>query len=255
MKTIYILFFFFSISIFAKAGDGTPGVYKDSATGIPISFVTDKEMFPESWRGGDIDGEAESLDKTEYKRMRQLMKKVLAKYPVEVLKANLVKIYVLKKIEFYEVEYGGTNSNDRVYITNQGLLNNYSDQYIEQVFHAEFSSILLRNFPQFLSEADWTAINPDDFTYGGEGYIAIRDGKASEDYDSTLNADGFLNQYATSNFENDLNSFAKNIFAADEGFWDLCFNYEGLEKKLNLAIAFYAKINAAFTLEAFKEMD
>lgn len=230
-------------------------VFTDSLTGIEVSFVTDDEMFPVSWRSGNINGYAVALDTSEYKRSKKIISAALAKYPKEVLKKNLKKVYVLKSLHFYNVGYGGTNSSDVVYVTNKGASRNYSSQYIEQVFHAELSSILLRNYEQNIDESVWAECHSEDFVYGGAGHEAIRNGKASENYDSSYHEMGFLNQYATSNFENDLNSFAKNIFAPDPEFWEVCKKYQNVRCKLEKAIMFYKKINPAFTEEYFKKWE
>lgn len=236
-------------------GANAQSVFTDSLTGIEVSFITDDEMFPASWRSGNINGYAVSLDTSEYERSKKIISAALAKYPKEVLKKNLKKVYVLKSLHFYNVGYGGTNSTDAVYVTNKGANRNYSSQYIEQVFHAELSSILLRNYTQNIDESEWSECHDQEFVYGGAGHEAIRSGKASEYYDSAYHEMGFLNQYATSNFENDLNSFAKNIFAPDPEFWTVCNKYENVKCKLKKAILFYRKINPVFTEEYFKKWE
>jgi hypothetical protein len=227
--------------------------YVDSRTGIIVSFVTDDEMYPESWRGGEIKGTAIPLEESEYERSKNLVTKALAKYPVKVLKSNLKKIYVLNHISFYGVGYGGTNSTDAVYLTNQGEEKYYTDLYVEQIFHEEFSSILLRNFPAHISEYTWSDCASDSISYGGTGVDAIKNGKAGETFDARLNDFGFLGEYATSNFENDLNSFAKNIFCPKADFWTLIETYPRLKCKLDTIIKFYGLINVKFTEEYFEK--
>lgn len=89
-------------------------VYVDPNTGISISFQINKRTFPECWKAMPINAYGETLDLSEYERGLKIVKKAISKYPAEVLKNNISKIYVLKTIKFYGVEYGGTNSDNAV---------------------------------------------------------------------------------------------------------------------------------------------
>src|SRR5688572_1487339 len=105
MRLQTILFLFLSAStLFAQSE------YIDARTGITISFNTDQEMYPESWREGSVKGEATPLVTTEYDRSKNIVLKALEKYPKDVLTKHVKKIYVLNDIHFYGVRYGGTNS-------------------------------------------------------------------------------------------------------------------------------------------------
>src|SRR5215218_7736508 len=120
--------------------------------GVNIKFTYTQTIYPESWRLVPISGQGESLAKEEIHRSRLIIARSLKKYPVSVLSTNLSGIYVLKSLKFYDVGYGGTNSTDDVYITNNGIAMGYTDAYVEQTFHHEFSSILFRNYPDFLNQ-------------------------------------------------------------------------------------------------------
>jgi hypothetical protein len=244
------LVLFLSIGVLAAQSE-----YTDSRTGITISFTTDSTMFPESWRGGTIKGEAASLSESEYTRSKNIVAKALEKYPKEVLSKHIKKIYVLDNIFFYGIKYGGTNSLDKVYITNRGLASGYSDHFIERLFHAEFSSILLRNVSYYLNKTSWLACNAPDFKYGGTSQDAIKNKTNGEDFDPILNEQGCLTQYGSSNFENDVNSFAKNLFKADPGFWNIIEKYPRIKCKLDLLLFFYFQIDPMFTLEYFKKLE
>lgn len=227
----------------------------DDSSGVEIIFTAENNMFPQSWYGGQIKGVAESLDTSEIKRSVEIIKKALAKYPPAVLKKNLKKVYVLKKLSFYDVDYGGTNTTDIVYIANKGLTQNYTDKFIEHVFHAEFSSILMNNYPKALDQEKWKAANGKDFQYGAvNGYEAIKAGKASELFDKKILEFGFLNEYAMSTLENDFNSFAKNLFYAETGFWQIAESNSRLTMKLKLILDFYQAVDSLFTKEYFKKL-
>jgi len=67
-----------------------------------------------------------------------------------MLAANLKAVYFLKEMAFFNTPFGGTNSADNLYLTSNGITLGYTNDYIEQTFHHEFSSILFRNHPEYL---------------------------------------------------------------------------------------------------------
>ena len=178
----------------------------------------------------------------------------MAKYPAHVLKENLHTIYAFNSLNFYGLPYGGTFSVSKktVYITDDTSLN-VKDQCIESFFHHEFSSILLRKHPCFISKRTWKSNNQLDFHYGKGGLEAIREGNSSMEYDSILNEKGFLNKYSQSSLEEDMNVFAQNIFAGGPGFWKIVDHYDKIKAKALLIISFYHKIDPVFTEKYFRQ--
>ncbi|MFL5752385.1 MAG: hypothetical protein ACJ76F_03185 [Bacteroidia bacterium] len=226
----------------------------DPRTGIPIIFVEEENMFPESWYGGEINGKGFSLDTSEYERSEKMILKALSKYPVPVLTKNLKKIYIVHSIQFYGQTFGGTNSNDRVYVGNKGVEMGYTDEYLEQTFHHEFSSVLLRKYPSFFDQENWKAANSEDFSYGKGGVAALKSGESDQDFDSTLNKQGILCQYGKASVEEDFNTFAENLFLSSDNFWDIIARYERLNKKAQLIINFYKKLDPVFTGKYFEKI-
>lgn len=220
--------------------------------GIPVLFVVNDETFPESWKTESINAQGIDLDTAEIKRSYELVKKAFAKYPETVLKNNLRAIYVLKSITFYGQPFGGTNSNDVLYIANKGKQSAYSDDYIEQTIHHEFSSILLRNFPDYFQKEKWLSYNK--VGYGDGGVAALKSGSSSQVLDTALHARGFLHQYANSDMENDFNSFAENIFLPEMEFYNVADAYAPIAGKLELIIAFYNELDAQFSRKYFKKI-
>ena len=219
---------------------------------IPILFEVDEKTFPLDWQTKEINATGVNLDTAEIARSTKIIKRALKKYPLEVLRKNLVKIYVLKSIEFYGVGFGGTNSTDNLYLTNDGAENGYTDDYLEKTFHHEFSSILLRNYPEFFPLAKWNAINNDSYQDESGGVEAIRSNTADTEFDENMMLKGFLFQYAMTDYENDLNSFAENMFCPKKDFLSYVEKYPRIYKKYNYVKEFYQKIDAGFD-DAFFE--
>ncbi len=249
MKYI-ILFTALVCSITAFAHD----TIVDDRTGIKIIFSADGKIFPDNWYEENINAQGISLDTTEYNRSEKIVKAALQKYPVELLKKNIKKIYILKNVTFYGQSFGGTNSTSNVYLSNNGINEGYTDFYLEQLFHKEFSSILLRNYKKNFKEEEWVKYNSDDFTYGNGGVQALKDNKDSENLDTELNKAGFINQYATSSIENDFNAFAGNLFLPKNEFIQAITDHNNLKKKRKIIMEFYSKLDNSFTEKYFDEI-
>ena len=211
----------------------------------PVRIVTssDRDIFPKSWFSAQINAQAEVLQESEIERSKKILNKAMKKYPKRVLASNLEAVYVLHRLKFNGINAGGTNSRRNIYIANPG----YSDGWIERAFHEEFSSILLRNFPQYLNRNAWKKANPESFKYGESGVHAIRQKKARKSFDTSLHVEGFLCEYAKSTLENDFNSMTGQLFFGDDRFWSIVSKHRRIKEKSDLVITFYHKIDPAFS--------
>jgi len=223
--------------------------------GIPIQFRYDIMIFPVDWTLPPINAYGEPVDGRERRRTLLCVSLALEKYPQELLQAELNKIYCLKTMQFFDVGYAGTYTYDAVYLTNDGVTEGYTDVFIERTFHHEFSSILFYNHPTLLDTAAWNSISDlgNNDPEGGVG--AIREGAASSDIDTTLCALGFLTEYSLSDFENDINMLAEQLFLPEPNFWDLVDTYPKLKTKVNMLTAFYTKLDPMFTEKYFRGLD
>lgn len=215
----------------------------------PVRVVTssDKEIFPPSWLTKEIAASGEELAAEEIERTARVVAAAARKYPAEVLAANLGTVYVLRRLAYFGVEAGGTNSRRDIYLANDGVGLGFTDLALENAFHAEFSSILLRNFPKYLDTAAWTKANPPGFAYLGNGVEAIKDAKAGLVTTEASLAEGFVYEYSKSSLENDFNSLAKRLFTGDAGFWGAAGQYPALLEKSDLAVKFYQRLHPSFT--------
>lgn len=248
LKALFIIIL--PLQSFANPADTT-------IKGVQVSFRYSLSIFPSSWQTAPVSAAGTPIDASEINRSKMVIARALNKYPVATLQANLKKIYFLKSMEFFAVGYGGTNSTDVLYLTNDAVENGYTDAYIEQSFHHEFSSILLRNYTSWLDTIAWKKANIPGFDYNDPeaGVGAIRNNESSQTLDSALCKKGFLTQYAYSGLENDVNTIAQNLFMPEADFWAYADNYPRIRQKVKLLIAFYNKIDPAFTETYFRKFD
>lgn len=223
----------------------------------PVRVISSSEsdIFPESWRKPPIDASGNALDETQFDRISTLIERALSKYPEAVLTKHLKAIYVLSDLRYSGIVAGGTNSRTAVYLKVGDIKKGYTDANIENIFHAEFSSILWRNARKNLDTASWKGFNPPDFQYlTGDGVGAIKQGKASLRTNQELLQSGFRNQYAQSSLENDFNGFASALFMGEKEVWKSAEQYPSIRGKLSLTIDFFEAIDPAFSETYFREL-
>lgn len=211
------------------------------------------EIFPQSWLSATVNAQATILEAAQRGRSQRLVAQALSKYPVAVLRTHLQRVYVVGSLAYRGVPTGGTNSRSAVYLANTGKASN-SDSALEGIFHAEFSSILLRNLPQQLDTKRWREINPPDFRYLGSGVQAIKWQQASRRLDADLHSAGFLHAYAQASLEEDFNSIAARLLMGDEGLWGAVAQFPKVKEKTDLVISFYGGQDAQFTQSWFQAL-
>ena len=222
--------------------------------GTEVCYQIDKKIFPCKWRNNRTRPEFTSIDAEVIPGTQAILNKALDKYPENVLRKNLKRIYVLKTMFFFGLEYGGTYYKRNAYVTNNGIANGYSGPYIEGTFHHEFSSILLKRHKKDFEKKAWLAANPLDFSYGKGGVAALSTEKTSLRLDSALFADGFLNEYSLASVEEDFNCYAEFIFLGNAGFWDAWEGNDAIRRKTEILISFYQCIDPIFILEYFRSL-
>jgi len=222
--------------------------------GTKVFYQPEKRMFPCKWRKKRINPEVIRLDTAEIQRMQAILDRSLGKYPSKLLNKNLKAIYVLKSMFFYGLEYGGTYYKRKVYLSNNGIANGYSDAYLEGSFHHEFSSVLLNRHSRSFDKESWQASNPAEFVYGNGGREALSKNATGLSLDSALFRDGFLNEYSLASLEEDFNCFAEYIFRNDPGFWQAWEISEAIRRKTDIFKNFYNRLDPIFTIEYFKDL-
>jgi hypothetical protein len=225
---------------------------KAGPAGTRVMYKTSQKSFPCKWRKKRVNPEFTELPQEEIERTQLILDSALHKYPAKLLQDNLKKIHVLKTLRFFGLDYGGTYYKRDVYISNNGLENGYTGDFLEGTFHHEFSSVLLKRHSTRSNKQSWMHANPKDFSYGNGGIEALRTNETGLHLDPILFEKGFLNQYSLASFEEDWNCFAEYIFMNDPGFWQAWEENEAIREKAAILIGFYNSLDPVFTLEYFK---
>jgi hypothetical protein len=223
--------------------------------GVKIEFEYSSGIFPASWQASPISAKGEAISNMEINRSKMVMTLALFKYPASMLRQDLASVYFVRNMKFFDTPYGGTNSLDAVYISNDGVNLGFTNQYLEQTFHHELSSILFRNHSGLLDTTEWKKANISTFDYNDpeNGVGSIRKNQTSQQIDTALCKQGFLTEYSLSSLENDINTFAQNLFCPSADFWRVAEKYPRVGKKTKLLISFYQNINPLFTEAYFRK--
>lgn len=209
------------------------------------------DIFPESWLTPKVNAKAELLEDTERDRCYEVVNRALAKYPADLLKTTLKKIYGLGRLEYSGAVTGGTRSRNAVYVVCRPT---YASPDVERIVHAEYSSILFQGFAKQFDAEAWQRINPPDFKYLGSGVEAVKSGVSPHRSDAAMREQGFIQEYAKASIEEDFNSHVAPLFVGDPKYWEAIEQYPKLKAKADLVMAFYSKIHASFTLSYFQAL-
>ncbi len=221
----------------------------------PVYFQQVREMFPEKWWESPVQALVEDLDENNYSKTLAILNRAASKYPATV-KLILNNIFVFKTMNFYDTDYGGTYIGPHrcnIYLTN----NNNSSVFVERLFHAELSSVLLKSMPLALDEKAWIQCLPKGFNYGylENVHVALLQlGEQLDKQDDSVLEKGFVSHYAMTNLENDFNSLVKQLFVPEENFWSCVDMYDLIFKKVQLVISFYLRIDKSFTEDYFRNI-
>lgn len=204
-------------------------------------------LFPKAWIKGKIKAMADSPDLFKITTDTTEIKLAVSKYPQNLIQKEIRNIYLVGNLRFSGVYFTGTISNNVLYIANK------ANEDIQRTFHHEFSSILLRNYAPFSFETKWKKISPE--LLNCKSTTAIKVGYFSLEQNAHLLIKGYLSAYSLSNWENDFNMYAENIFAGDPQFWKLVDDYPLIKVKTRLVIDFYQQVHPVFTENYFRLLE
>lgn len=188
-------------------------------------------IFPASWLDKKINAKATAADTAGFHNDSVFIAKAFSKYPDDIIIKEVKKIQLLGRLRFNGENFFGTNSRYDLYIALE------DNDEIERTFHHEFSSMLLRNHPSYKTEEEWKKLSPELLSTSSAA--AMKAGYYSTDYAPELLEKGYLSKYSLSNWENDFNMYAEEIFCGGKIFWQLTDKYPKLLQKTKLIIRFY----------------
>ena len=191
-------------------------------------------IFPSSWLDKKTKAKATEADTAKFRLDKAMLDVAFGYYTKNFIEKEVEHIYVVGRLSFNGQHFTGTNSRKDIYIAST------DNNEIEKTFHHEFSSILLRNHADYSFEMKWRELSPE--LRSGNSAAAVKSGLFEAGFDSVLCAKGYLCRYSLSNWENDFNMYAENIFAGGKAFWKIVDRYPKVQAKVKLIVDFYTKL-------------
>ena len=240
-------------------GATTKPDFHDAASSVDVYAVLTDDMFPTEWHDPDVAVSAQPLATSERDRLIRLMKIALSKYPPELLKASLSRVYLVGGLRFEGIDAAATNSATCLYIEDEAdnprYADCYTDRFIEDSFHHEFAHLLQRSYREQWEPKAWIDCNPRAFSYREEsGVEAVRSGKDSEEPTDEWNRQGFLCEYGAADAAEDFATIAADLLIGDDDFWRRADKFPALKAKINVAISFYVKLDDRFNEAYFRSL-
>jgi hypothetical protein len=108
----------------------------------------------------------EAADAAELNRWKEPIRRALSKYPINVVTANLDRVYIVRQLEAHFADSswrteGGVTGLRAVYLVGE----NNTEPAREAVFHHEFCHLLLASYREKFPWGAWLQCNPRGFGY------------------------------------------------------------------------------------------
>lgn len=240
-----------ALLLLATAASAEPGGMADEIASIQAEFGVrihceyDRNLFfPAPWLTPSVNAAGRQMEPSEILRVLPIIRQFLAAHPASVIRADLHEIYLLGELVCCGKQYGATYAGNSIYLVSKGDAERYTDEFIAQRLHSEFSSILLRHH-RFPSE-EWQQINDAGFHYSGSGFALI-DNPSRYDCTGQSCAEGFLLNYSKSSLENDFNMISSWLFTKKDELDAIARKYSKIKLKQQLAEQFYASLSDQYT--------
>ena len=212
-----------------------------------LTDVKSKQYFTDEWNNDFVRPKATPIKDDQLRRFLTILPVELHKYPTSLIKSDLHAIALSSSLSLYGIEYGGSNSGKRIYMTVLSAEQGYTDEYIRRTIHHEFSSILIRDHKFPLKE--WREALPDGVKYNDSIDKEVKTIEAGRDISlasSKLLEQGFLSSYGLTNYINDVNTYAELLFVDPNELKRLSDKYKTIRVKYDLLIDFYKNLDIKY---------
>lgn len=226
--------------------------------GIKINYNTSApDFFHETWvKDADVKPKATQANFIALLKTIRTIKIALEKYPKNLLSSNLQNIHIAKSLNFFGNDYGGTyrtgysnnKVNNSLYLASGSIDSAdliHSDISLERIFHAELSSIFIKDYHKYFDSKAWSRLNPPNFKYGNNVQQALTDDSISSETGTSKSLpNGFVTDYAMTEPENDFNSIAGLYFTDLPKLQDYSKKFPVIKSKAKYLESFYNNINS-----------
>lgn len=210
-------------------------IYRDYGVRILYQYDRDKYFGIKS-KSPPINAQGEQLSDDEILRILPVIKEFLSVYSKDVIAKNLKVIYLTKKLFLYGKSFGASYGGKALYIKSEGIYKGFTHEFLLGTMHAEFSSILMKNYS--FPENEWKSKNPLNFQYVGNGRDMLGTGNSYSQTPELLTK-GLICEYAQASVEEDFNMMVYWLFTKPNELKALAKKYPIINSKMWMVIDFY----------------
>ncbi len=172
------------------------------------------------------------------------LKRAFAHYPEEFLRREVKTVYIVSTMKSEDgVEYGGTVGDDGKSVIL--AVEDVTPDWVESTFHHETAHLLMEHHGNDFPRKKWNQTAAPTFRYdhvSDGGYGALKSGDANDVPDPQLNAQGLLNAYGASCFDEDWATFAAGVIGATTEFTKLTKRYPRIFRRAKVVEEFYERV-------------
>lgn len=168
-----------------------------------------------------------------------------ARYPAESLMRELRSVFVVRRMWWKDVEFGGTHNAGEGGIILSPSVAITDESWTDHTFHHELAHLIMARHGAEFPRAEWTATNAQAYGHAADangGYAALVNGEVGTSFVPALNDVGLLSTYGSASFDEDWACYGEAILSDDPAFWSLVAKYPRVRAKARMAIDFYRKI-------------
>jgi len=211
---------------------------------VTIEFECSRVPLPEEW-----DAKASPLSsRVDRERLTGVVLRAFGKYPKQLFFKRVRQVVLLRALTIQDQSVTGTAIDGALIVVSECNGKQLDDLTIERAFHYQVANMFFQTNPELLDSNAWLQANPPRFEYGIE--------QIHTNYEPLYGAknlvDGFLTSESKSRLREDFCTYAQELLCGSGSLWAASRDIGNVRLKLDLVVAFYEKLDKAFTRDQLK---
>ena len=167
------------------------------------------------------------------------LKSFLDSYPKDFVKKNIKNLYLATNLLMNSYPVAGLSDGKNIWVKTM-IYNGTNKQFYFIVLHHEFSSNILKN--DYADQRQWKIFSIANYD---ESLSFFKENLTNYEFSRSVNhqllEEGFINNYAKTNPENDFNTYAETLFTNPEKMKTLSLKFKIIDRKLSFLKDVYRK--------------
>lgn len=244
-KLLFILFFIFPLLTFSLSYDSIIHFKVDT------TYLNQLPKWGSYFEHGKY--KFKELKPELYKDAYDCLVPELQKYPEGIIKQFLKRFYVVNEIKEEEIIIGGFNDgpNKMIFLSFKDSLTDYNLHMFKRSVHHEMGHLLYYHNHKKFKYWKWALNSKGKYLDNSDdgGFEAIKQGKSSRDFDTSLFYLGYTCQYGRSHYLEDIAMHNEMLFM-EPALVNKYMQYRRARSKLKVMIKYYKAMDPRFSFES-----